>query len=324
MEETPYCKVLTYNVNTDMRVEMPNRATGVYDWENFRWRHRKQGVFDVIMQSGADVICLQELREESIMDLLAERKIMEKYFIDYGKTNGTDNAFYLATLVEKSKWQPSSKQVLWMSETLTPTEFWSDIHGGNGFGRMVLSTSYRAPAIPDPKKKSALQTMVENNSKSLVVINTHFGLPVGERLCEAENIANICKEYLDYQAVVCGDFNSFPDARGEDQEKIILDSKFQAAAPYCAAMETCDKEYGTILGTQISYPYDSWTDDQGRRHPNPGEMGGHLDHIYFSPELKIKERASLFCCGPYGYDPTAKRPMQPSDHLPLIATLYKC
>ena len=316
-------KVLTWNVNTDMRAE-----AGGGEYEKFSWNNRKDSVVDTIVKSDADVVCLQEMREESISDLIGSSSLRERYNFDYAKTNGTGPAFYLAILHRKELLTCVEKQVYWMGDGGCVQHF-DSCSGSNGFGRIVLQVALKATPYPDPKWSRTSEVGEQMNRLSFRVFCTHFGLGEKERLTEARVLGELVRGKS--PCIVCGDFNSFPDANGGLQmHTICKEGNLANAAEYGAQIQTLSGV--SIVGTQIPYAYDNMFKEKERVPFKKGAQGGRLDHILYSPDmftpngsaklLTYKIGGGIAEAELLGHNPDLTvPPVFPSDHLPLIFEL---
>jgi len=328
--------ITSWNINYD------HRAFSIPKWNTFDWPARKEAVIETILRCGTDFICLQELRKESVLDLMGNRRLSEVYDMTYGRTNSTDLASCLVTLWKKDVWACSKSEVLWFGQQ-DMKKFWEACPGGNIFGRIVLVTTF-FPAV-DPR---ALPPVKHFGIQPIVIYNIHFGLPEPERIHEAhlmhkliaKRIAKSSQRALTYAAianivqhtpvVACGDFNSFADAGGHKQMDIVEIK----TAPFVMA-DNQEKLFTLkdgicLTGTQQSYPYDTYfkyagTDHQ-ELHPNEGEMGGHLDHVLFTSKclnpidvrlLTWKTDGTIAEASDFGFHKDDTLPRFPSDHFPL-------
>lgn len=74
------------------------------------------------------------------------------------------------------------------------------------------------------------------------------------------------------ETFACGDFNSFPDARGaaEISEITRLSTYYEEAAPYGCPIDTISG--CQVSGTQIAYPYDTYVKYKGSFFKNESEI----------------------------------------------------
>ena len=344
-------RVVTWNVNYDTRAELPHPVTKDYPWQAFRWSERKGRVLRVLeeleTELSPDVICLQELRDESLSDICAWVASRRTYDISYGRTNSGDQALCLATLWNKSRWLGSISDVQWFSKNGTTSPMWNTLKEGNGFGRILTETTLFPAAYPNPKIDVEGRSV--KKSPSFTVYNVHMGLARAERLIESHTLAfevkNSTKIYDPYDFyVVCGDFNTFPDDGGPEQMDLLDAGELREHIPYPSPLRVADYDASrsgnkvlisteTTQGTHVPYPYDTFIRDKGlptqKKCPNDGEYGSRLDHILHTAQLTATSTVLYLSTGtgvapPNGclrFDSSRKSPTFPSDHLPLIEDL---
>lgn len=314
--------VLSWNVNYDLRAESNPK------WANFTWAARKASVIDTILAADASIVCLQELRAQSMHDIISDDRIYAKYGFTYGQTNNTDMSFYLLTMWKKTEWLHNSSLIMWMNYGNDCTH-WCREPNGNGFGCIALNTILE-PAVFPPETPGP-------NYSGFEILNVYMGLPEKEREAESRFVAAwSCMNLYNIDSIICGDFNSFPDAKGEEFTKIIEGSGVNNTVPYGRVIPMYNEPiYGAVIGTQIPYPYDTFIKYKGTDHekkcPEEGDFGNRLDHIFISKSLKnvVTHLYSRMTNGKFAtvgdmcYHSEDTAPRFPSDHIPILATLMK-
>ena len=319
----------TWNVNYDHRALNET-------WNAFGWQQRKEAIIKAVLDSDADFACLQELREESIIDIISDARICKKYEFAHSRTNLTDMSFYLLTLWRRGMWLCQSSLTLWYDKDTFSTT-WTTSPNGNAFGRTALvSTFCVARNIPH---ESECSCGWGSSEKPLMIINTHFGLPEAERLCEARVLNAFCREQeKNARCIACGDFNTFMDAGGSVQVETIKGAVHEKDVTTMLSAFTYGEPIPTqssvsVSGTQIPYPYDTFVKYRGtdheEKHPREGEMGGHLDHVFYSPKyFKLLDAilvtrlmdGSIADPLTLGVQMADTKPRFPSDHFAISVT----
>jgi hypothetical protein len=322
--------VLSWNTNFDARA-----LTGPFSWEA-----RRDAVVALIVKADADFVCLQELRDDAVRFLMAHPAITAKYDLSVARTNATDMALCLVTMWDKRRWTCAARP-LWYLAVGEMYPQWADCCG-NGFGRVALETEFYPAVVPDPKNRDIIRNaaqIVLNDPLSgqvyhpLIIYNVHFGLSEPERLLEAETIrrhVEVVREHA--EVVVCGDFNTFPDAGGKEEVRVICSGgpggpgvPLRNIVEYGEPIRTT---IGSIAGTQVSYPYDTYVkykgSDHEELHPVEDEMGGRLDHVFHTSGLTLIDNmlltyrmdGTLPTAEDFGYHKADTAPRFPSDHFP--------
>jgi hypothetical protein len=255
--KTGHFTVLTWNANFDHRA-----LTGP-----FSWAARRAGVISMICHAGADFVCLQELREDAVRDLAASPLIGAVYDMTYGRTNATGMSFYLVTLWMKCRWSCSTSRSLWFGEREDMVHtHWVPCSTGNGFGRFALEATFYRAAFPDPKAGKVIRHLPDVAEQPLVIYNAHFGLSQPERMLEANALHRHARAATaGAHALICGDFNTFPDTGGLEEVAIlehgcvlpagtlpVPEPLFADIVPYGGKIRTATGL--EVVGTQISYP----------------------------------------------------------------------
>lgn len=152
---------------------------------------------DVLRQSGADVIGLQEV---------------DKYF------------------GERSGWQDQAACLagsLGMYVTYGPNLDMDPLPDGGGHRRqygtailsrypIIYSHNHRLPRIDSPgnwnEPRGLLEAHLQIGRQTIRMINTHLGLSKEERLVQAKTLAELCQGTGSGRCIVTGDFNALPNS----------------------------------------------------------------------------------------------------------------
>ena len=173
--------VMSYNI----RCGSCERADDVNHWSR-----RKFLVADVIRNSNADVIGLQEAEAFQLRDLLDLLGDFEGYGVgrDDGKQQGEMNA----VLVRRSAWAIASPRTLWLSET--PDQ------ASRGWDAMLNRTL------------TVLQLTSRATARPLYFLNTHFDHQGGKARNESAKLIVQTVQALgaDARVVLTGDLNGQP------------------------------------------------------------------------------------------------------------------
>lgn len=285
-----------------------------------------------ILRINADIVCLQELREDAVFYLQSSSAIAAVYHAEFGRTNGTDMSLFVMTLYKKKMWSCTTVRRLWFDSD-TMVDHWAEGAYGNGFGRLVLETVFVPVAVPAGRGKPVAYG-APTSASTLIVYNSHFGLGEAERMQQAQALHHLAVQQCGgHRAVIiAGDLNSFPDAGGDAQMRVLEGDPpiFHNAVPYGGHIETLTGI--CVMGTQISYPYDTYTRYKGTDHeeicPREGEMGGRLDHVLYSFPLMLlssvlqtyRMDGTLAVNADFGYHREDTVARFPSDHLPWLVT----
>jgi endonuclease/exonuclease/phosphatase family metal-dependent hydrolase len=320
----------TYNTNFDSRA-----LIGPFSWDS-----RKDSVVLILTTINADIWCLQELRDDAVRYLMASPILTKTYDMVVSRTNATDMSLCLLTMWNKKKLSCNLSTTEWFGQCHNGyTECWQPAPGGNGFGRVMLITRFVPAAYPNPKSGIVdYGVTFPSNITGFTVINNHFGLPQLERMYEAA-VLHCCAEIharLGEAVVMCGDFNSFDDMGGKEQvisitkgASSLSNLTFHEAGEWTPLLPTISKT--TIGGTQIPYPYDTFVKFKGTDHeeihPIEGEIGGKLDHIFYSAKLHTpvdtwlmtyRMDGSVALPEDLAFHKADTAPRFPSDHIPLV------
>lgn len=177
------CKVSSYELNVmSFNVKIPS-GTGVQTWGS-----RRMAVMDLINDSGADVIGLQEVSSTPYSDLLVNLASHYEMFYFQDPEN-------LAILYDKTKFNLLSSEKYWLSET--PDE--------------------RSCGWGETTRRMALVVTLEHikTGEKIRAINTHGPLNDEANVKAFELIAErSLSDDSDGLTVMCGDFNAEPDRLG--------------------------------------------------------------------------------------------------------------
>lgn len=332
-EDIPTVSLTTWNTNYDHRAS-PSVSCA---WTAFDWPARRESVIQNILRFGTDFVCLQELRDQAVHDIMGDARLAVEYDMAYGRTNGTDMALCLLTMWKKKLWECSGTSIRWFGEyDLSNT--WTACPGGNGYGRIILISEFNSATHPSPKSAPVLLAPGPHivAPKGLIVMNVHCGMGKDERIRQAHMLHRYVKDCIESRhektrIIACGDFNSFEDAYGLGQLVLtgIPEARFLPVVRHGNPIKTLVD--GTdVLGTQLSYPYDTYVkykgSDHEEIHPLQGEMGGLLDNVFFTKcgmdlrECRLltwKTDGTVAQRDDLGFRKEDMTPRFPSDHFPM-------
>lgn len=174
-------KVLSYNI----RCGSCEKPTDVNHWSR-----RKFLVADVIRQSGADLIGLQEAELFQVKDLVA--LLAEYDWVGVGRDDGKEQGESNAVLVRRKAWAIETHKTLWLSETPDKVSRGWDA----ALNRTVTVLKLKSPS----------------SGKELHFLNTHFDhMGQQARRESAQLIAHTVRSLGETVPVILtGDFNDRP------------------------------------------------------------------------------------------------------------------
>lgn len=287
----PNFKFLQYNVDQAMREEK---------FESTKWNSRVERIEKLILDTKADIICLQEMRRlpDAVKTVNQFLSSFEEYYFDIGYRNSNLLSFGQATLYNPNKF--FAKQVVkkWLSDTpeIMSDTFSTSPAGSCGFAYLVLGTQFQF----------VFEGKVVENVKPFWVFNTHFALDeeVKRKSCIA--LLKIVKEIAkDEEFVVSGDFNMFPDKEGALHRSIIT-KELQDLGK--GALTLGGKH---VEGTFVGFEHDEFKADLSN-------MVSRLDNIFGSSHI-VGTNPTLYTKTMLDVEPEELTTRDyPSDHLPLL------
>jgi len=194
-------KVMSYNIRLD------TEADGVNQWKN-----RTGKAVDLIKKHNPDLLGVQEALHNQMMDL--KDNLREYEFVGVGRDDGKEKGEYSAIFFRKDKFEVTSQNTFWLSET---------------------------PEVPGSKSWDAAITRVvtfailkdKSTGKAFAYFNTHFdhiGKEARKNSAKLIKIyiagfndgASAAEKYIDLPLIVSGDFNSEPT---DEPYQTMIDGK---------------------------------------------------------------------------------------------------
>ncbi|QDV64014.1 endonuclease/exonuclease/phosphatase family protein [Crateriforma conspicua] len=231
------------------------------------WPHRIDMVADRIRQS-ADVVGLQEARQEQIQDLAG--RLDEYQWFGVGRDDGQQGGEFCPIFYRADRLKLLETKVAWLSET-------PDVPGSKSWDAAI----------------TRLMTMVKfRDQKSggvFWMINTHFDHRGPQSRIESAKIIRTTAQQFaaDYPVVVTGDFNCLPDSRpyqiitDDDDESLLADARTITQTPHRGPDSTWSGFREVEDGRRIDFIFVT-SDVQVRRHVTFGDqVGGRFpsDHL---------------------------------------------
>ena len=184
-----FVRVMTYNIRCGS-CEKPSDVN--------HWSKRKFLVADVIRQSGADLIGLQEAELFQVKDLVA--LLSDFDWVGVGRDDGKEQGEMNAVLVRRAAWSIESQTTLWLSDTPDKVS--------RGWDAALNRTV------------TALTLKNRQGGQRLRLLNTHFDhLGVRARVESAKLIVKNVQALGETDPVILtGDFNDRP---GSDPYRVL-------------------------------------------------------------------------------------------------------
>ncbi len=292
-------KFLTYNVDQARREEKV---------EETKWSNRKDRIVALVKHTGADIVCLQELRQlegyEGTQQFLASSFPYPQYEFWSDRRNASPIAFGQAIIWDPQRFYPLKYEKRWLSDT--PEEMsdtWTkDAWETKDLGFTVIGVKLCCVSIEGKRI---------TNQPSFWVFNTHF--PVEEdfktKACKAitEIVSGIAKAD---PFILAGDFNLFPD-RNADVQRFILTNRLKDLGRGAHSSQKKRKLEGTFVG----YAHDNFKADLGN-------MISRLDHVFGSTTVASLD-PTLYTETMLPEEPEELTTRNtPSDHLALGVTIH--
>lgn len=270
VEPSPAVTVVSFNIRFDNPSDGPNA-----------WPHRREWVAELLRETQADAIGLQEVLAHQL-DELVER-LPEYEAIGVGRDDGQRRGEFSPLLIHKERWRIVSWKTWWLSEN--PEKI-----GSRGWDA----------ALPRVATYAELESRVDGRRWHLV--NTHFDhRGATARLESAKLLGRLVAEAAaDHPWVLIGDLNATADA--EPLQALIgdepaVDGEVAQGARLRDAFACAANRRG---------PDSTWN---GFREIDPGQR---IDHVLVSEPIKVLE---------YEVVDQRREGRFPSDHLPVVTKL---
>lgn len=248
-------------------VNYSRRATDEY--EEYSWESRRNDVYKLIRDANSNIVFLQEIltkNQEEVQSTLSD------YKWHFETTNSRDGVCCNGIGI-KHEFLPEIEQEKF---------------------------SYNFNQFEKTAEK-----ILGLKLGDLCLINAHVCMDEKGRMATAENFDKCLPSDKNYRVIIAGDFNSFPDAKGQEQIKRIS----EVTDTVCISDSAISESSGDIATHSFkAYPY-----DEIPKHGLPGK----LDHI-FVKGFKLADNTH-----PQVLDgrTVEGKSFAPSDHYPITATL---
>nr|WP_166155475.1 endonuclease/exonuclease/phosphatase family protein [Neochlamydia sp. AcF84]NGY94934.1 hypothetical protein [Neochlamydia sp. AcF84] len=331
-------KIMSYNVCNSNNVARDSALC---------WEGRKVRIFKLILDESPDIICFQEIRNVDKVCVMADlwNNLGNKDYDIISFRNNPTHASFINVIAYKMSVLSLDKVFRWWPSKETPYQLSDD--WGDGWGRVTLMAKFYPLAYQ--QVNTAKVMWPDFNKEPLYVVNLHNGVDF-EKRCQAnkntvERIEQAVKgkkkeEEVKGHVFVCGDYNNFPDDKGEEKrdelEDFIKAEYEEVSSPLYLKNTEITTEENKASGTFIGFSTDSYTPK------NPDTFGAQLDHIFYKHfHTDVIDKISFKCyVNPKKYfeekenEPSSEkealststgeslRDKFPSDHLPLIVLAH--
>ncbi len=271
-------KILDYNINQAWREE---------NTEDYKWMDRHLRVLKILLDSNADIMCLQELRNlttcpdlgvNDFLSMLTNRK-----YVTMAYSLKDENTFYLATVYDPVRFT-----------VLETREYWYNAHPKRCRG-------YLAVRFADNK-----------TGRQFWIVNTHFHIYKDLKDEAVEILKSNWENVTNIPVAIFGDFNFFDDDGGQEQREVMLSAFTDSFYPVYQP-DGVEELSGTFWG----YPHDNYNKSFGKF--------SRLDHGFHNALIErvgtatiVTENGTRF--GPVSDGDDTWR-NQPSDHACIQVTL---
>lgn len=251
-------KVMSFNIRyyNDSDNNNPLRA----------WDSRKQAVSDFIKNSGAGVVCMQEVKPEQRTYL--QTALSDKYgLIWYGRDALEDTAGEgLAIAYDKGVWTLEEQGRFWLSETPdTPSKGWG--------------ASIRRICVTAKLKHSSTGAVLE-------VFNVHLDHAVEAARTNGMNLVLDKVKKAENPVYLCGDFNCYStDDAYKNTAAVMLDS--QVASKQTDSGVTYHNWGAITEGTPIDFNFFSKNDFEALTFDICTDKWGENNDKYYSDHYAI-------------------------------------
>ena len=291
---TPSFKLLQYNVDQARREEK---------YEETKWNNRVDRVEKLIVDTCADIVCLQEMRRlpdatKTVNQFLSSFK---DYYFDVAYRNASLLSFGQAILYKPDKFFMVQTVKKWLSDTPDiVSDTWSTTSPGScGYGFIVMGSQFRF--VSDGK--------IVERTPPFWVFNCHFALDEEVKRKSCIKLLEIVKTIANGQSfLICGDFNFFPDKDGAKHREILTETLQDLGK----GAKTLGGKH--VEGTFVGYEHDEFKADLSN-------MVSRLDHCFGSQDV-TGSNPTLYTKTMLDVEPEELTTrMYPSDHLPLLLNI---
>ena len=272
-------KVMTFN----LRYDNPD------DGEN-QWSNRKTFASDVVRNSGATIIGIQEGLHHQVVGL--DSLLPDFTYVGVGRDDGATRGEYAAIFVDTTRLEVIEESTFWLSETPDrPSVGWD--------ASMERIATY-ALVMPRQKDQGTMQGAVAFGNRPILVVNGHFDHR-GEtsRTQAALLIQDKAEELRQFGAmesvpvIAMGDFNASPSS-----EAINVFSSFLTDT-YHASISSPQGPVATYNAFDVI--------DGGYQDPE-----GRIDYVFVSDEFAVNSYEAI---------DEVRDGRYVSDHFPILVGL---
>lgn len=218
------CTVLCFNIRRDTQKD-----------GELSWKHRKQLCLQIIQESHADIICLQEVLEHQLNDIQEHLPNYRMHGI--GRKDGFRKGELVPIFYNAQRYSPLQAGHFWLSDL-------PETAGSKSWG---TRNSRMCSWI-------MLHDHAADNQRRILVLNTHFDhVSSLARQRSAEMlVAFINARTQDNAVLLCGDFNC--TANGPVHQYICKQAQlFDAHHAFCALSNTAHHYTGSGTGKRIDW-----------------------------------------------------------------------
>ena len=243
----------------------------VEEYAQYSWENRRGDVYKLIQSTESDVIFLQEVLSKNQDEVQASLSEHKWYF---EPTNSRDGVCCNGIGIKRS-FLPQEE----------PREF------SFNFNRFEKSA------------EKVMGVLIGD----LCLLNAHCPMEEKGRMAMASNFNHCLPNDREYRVIIAGDFNSFPDVRGQEQVETI---STVTGAVRVSDLAIAESSKELAIRSFKAYPYDVVPEGALK-------LAGKLDHI-FVKGLKLADKTT-----PIVLDAKIVEGMDfaPSDHYPIKAVL---
>lgn len=274
-------RVMTFN----LRYDNPG------DGEN-RWELRREFAADVILESGAAVIGIQEGLHRQVSWL--DDALDHFTFVGVGRDDGAKSGEYAAIFIDTTRFEIMDSGTFWLSETPSrPSIGWD--------ASMERIATY-AIVLERPQKSNGvaqLTQQLDQQKTPILILNAHFDHIGQEARLESARLIRdniqVLRQFGEatVPVILMGDLNTGPDTAPIKIFSSILRDSYTISETSPVGPTTTFNGFNVI--------------PDGYREP-----GGRIDYVFASDEFQISSYSSV---------DTLRNDRYVSDHFPILVEL---
>jgi endonuclease/exonuclease/phosphatase family metal-dependent hydrolase len=310
-KNVPEICVLQYNIDMALREE---------DYPETQWQNRYERVRELVLRSGADIVCLQELRTlpvngkpQSPEAFLAS---IEGYHFVLQYRSPNPLAFAQAILYKADRFYEVNSAKRWLSPT--PKKYSESWPTDAVFPHLRSSIVIGIQLALIDADEEALSSKLDEGHLSFWVFNTHFNCDEDVKTNSCIALQEIVQEVAGEEPfVLTGDFNFFPDKDGLFQHTLLREAGFRDLGVNAVTSQT----RRPLTTTFIGYQHDK------HRSRDVFASQSRLDHVFGSRHWHVQSTPLLITetmmpqFDNVGLAELTQPNSLPSDHLPLYVVL---